>query len=50
MQAPNVEREGLILALEKLLIVANVIAIQNDVLRDYWDTVTSLVPLPRLGG
>lgn len=50
MHGPNVEREGLIPALEKRLAVADVIAIQNDVLKQHWDIITSLVPLTRLGG
>jgi glycerophosphoryl diester phosphodiesterase len=50
MHGPNVEREGLIPALEKRLALADVIAIQNDVLREHWDTITSIVPLSRLGG
>jgi glycerophosphoryl diester phosphodiesterase len=45
MHGPNVEREGLIPALEKRLALADVIAIQNDVLREHWDTITSIVPL-----
>ncbi|WP_169196769.1 glycerophosphodiester phosphodiesterase family protein [Devosia sp. MC1541] len=50
MHGPNIEREGLIPALEKRLALADVIAIQNDVLREHWDTITSIVPLSLLGG
>lgn len=50
LHAPIVDREGLENALEARLAVADVIAIQNDVLSRHWAKIVEMVPLDRLGG
>ena len=50
LHAPLVEREGLQGALEARLRVADVIAIENSVLKKHRDEITRIVPLEQLGG
>ena len=50
LHAPLVEKEGLVMALETRLPIADVIAIENTVLRQHWSAITAMVPLDRLGG
>lgn len=50
LHAPLVENEGLVEALQTRLAVVDVIAIENAVLKQHWSTITSIVPLDRLGG
>lgn len=50
LHAPLVEGEGLQNALKARLAVADVIAIENAVLKTHWTEITGMVSLDRLGG